>query len=886
MRVKSERKEEKDNDSEEEEEKRPEQSTERKELPRVKIEPWRPPERTTARKTPNSRPPHLSAYITLDDDHEEEETNDIKEAVQSTQRQRDEVNQDSTRDCKDSGRERSRREEEKEDRRREAVEADEQGKREKLREMKEQEKRRREEKESIDDDGSSDDRRRENSMGEEKVREDPQPNVARKRPGAASTATATRKEPPRKEKPVDLSKMTKTERREYLQKQNNTRAVRREDSAERKKENAAPSRKQTADRNLKPTRQRRATGAAHKRKRDDDYTESADDEEEEQYADVLQESPLTPRRTRGSDNTAAGSSKPTEDRLLESISDEHAIPPTFASVRGGEDKGKKEDLCCVCFYGYGFGDADAPEDQQDNLMVCSSCRMNIHESCYGVSASKLPDDWVCKLCEAGVQGQVRCALCRQTTTEARKGAFKPVQEESRLKRDRGAWAHIACALWVSGCGFAAVGDDSRAAVTGIEYLSEELYNKSTTCALCNNRDGVKMKCFNTHCEIHFHPLCGLRHEWIEDFFYYLDGEYVTHQDYEYRDDHKIHKPYCKWHDPSDRHGLRSREQRRKTKEEEEEEVRQEAEMKRRAEARKKQRLDQSATERVIRRQDEELGAVEEKDDGRREEKSRKKLEYDSMAEQSRKALQKVRDQQQLRTVNNAASLTQDRYPSPARSTSPAADSLAVGREKARSLLTEHVGKKRAMEIEEELHRAHQPDLDRSLPASQLPLVLSSSYKQKLQSVLSNLRHNGQLCDDVLEKKITPAQLIAMDEQHMADERLRAEREDAKMEDTQEHIRRNEVRTVRRLDGEIVQVREDTLEEVKEQQGNDDSLADGGDKEVEERNDENDSADGDVVIELSNGHSRADQFLTEARDDLEDWRMQQQQQQLENVGGSG
>ncbi len=141
--------------------------------------------------------------------------------------------------------------------------------------------------------------------------------------------------------------------------------------------------------------------------------------------------------------------------------------------------------------------------------------------------------------------------------------------------------------------------------------------------------------------------------------------------------------------------------------------------------------------------------------------------------------------------------------------------MSAGREKARALLTEQVGKKRAADIEEELYRILPPDVDPSLPASQQPLVLTAAYKAKLQSVLANLRHNERLCEDVLERKVTAARLCAMDESSMADERLRAEREEAKAEDTEERIRRNEVRTVRRMDGAIVQLREDTLEEVME-----------------------------------------------------------------------
>ena len=869
MRVKREREEKEEKSGDE----KAEQTAERESVsPRVQIEPWRPPKRLTARKTTATKPPQRATYITVDDGQEDEKNDGSNEAVQPTQRQQ---SSDSRRDKpiserrpsekriaagdqerKESGSERGRGEEKEE--RKQTIDSDERKRREKVREMKEQEKRRREGEEEDDDDSRDEqtnqmgDRRRVN--GGEKVRGDERAvNETHKRPvpAASSAAVASRSEPPKKEKPVDLSKMTKTERREYQQKHNHGKLVGREVDGEREQGKAVPSKKTTIDGKAEaPVRPVTSTREGKRRRADRD--DDSADEEEEQYADALEGSPLKPPRTRSSRSTTAANGKPSnnkssEERVLEQISESHALPASFPSVRGGEDKGSKADLCCVCFYGYAFGADDAPDDERDEIMQCSSCRMNIHESCYGVSASKLPgDDFVCILCQAGMQGQVRCALCRQVTSEAKKGAFKPVQEESRLRRDRGAWAHIACALWVPGCGFAAVGIDSRAEVTGIDYLSDELYNKSTTCALCNNREGVKMKCFNTYCEIHFHPLCGLRHEWIEDFFYYLDGDYVTHQDYEYVDNIKIHKPYCKWHDPKDRHGLRGREQQRKTKEEEEEEARQEMEVRRRADARKKQRLEQSATERVLRQQDKLLSGLEQEEG----ESERKVREDASMAEQSRRALQRIREQQTL-TVNGS-SVKQDRLPSPARSTSPSADPLAAGREKARALLTEQVGKKRAVEIEEELHRIHPPDIDHSLPASQLPLVLSTPYKQKLLSVLANLRHNEQLCEDVLERKVTAAQLVAMDERLMADERLRAEREEAKAEDTEEHIRRNEVRTVRRKDGAIVQLREDTLEEVKEDEGTDTALmADEGAEGVEGANE--DDASVFAASGLTNGH---------------------------------
>ena len=873
MRVKPEKKVEEEVSDEE----RGEQAEERPPPPSplTRIEPWLPAERTTARKTTNTRPPPHVYGALSEDLHDEQDDNEDRRSNKRSRVEKASAGNDeeeALRSRKTSSEQKGKaddaehsKDELKEKRRQPLADADQQNKREKLREMKEQEKTRREEADAATE-ARVERKSRSDDAGQDSAgsrtgkaagaREGSAANGARKQPQTATnTATVRRPAPPQTEKPIELSRATKTERREYMQRHERARAARRDEEEEGEEEEdaaaerRAAAKKRTADGNTKPTQQK-ANGEATKRRRGrDDEHAKGDDKEEEEKVYVEADTEQSTRRTRGSSTFAAANSTAPrsalkEDEILETISDK--LPASFATVRGGEDKGQKEDLCCVCFYGYGFGDADAEEEEQDGLMVCSSCGINVHESCYGVPASKLPDDFVCALCQEGLQGQVRCALCRQATTEARKGAFKPVQDESRARRDRGAWAHIACALWVPGCGFASDGDDVRAEVTGIDYLSDELYNKSTVCSLCTSREGVKMKCFNADCAIHFHPLCGLRHEWIEDFFYFLDGHYVTHQDYEYVDDIKIHKPYCKWHDPTDRHRLRSSGQQRRTKEQVTEERRQEeAEVRRRAEARKKQRLEQSSTERVLREQDKLLAGAGENGGGRKE--ASKRLVEDSMAEKSRKALQKSREKQQQQTLAVNGTVKPERSASPARpATTPSAE-MSAGREKARALLTEQVGKKRAAEIEDELYRILPPHVDPSLPASQQPLVLTSAYKAKLQSVLANLRHNERLCEDVLERKVTAARLCAMDETGMADERLRAEREEAKAEDTEEHIRRNEVRTVRRMDGAIVQLREDTLEEVKE------DAADGGVEEDRAHGDDGGTGDDDGENLVMNGN---------------------------------
>ena len=136
---------------------------------------------------------------------------------------------------------------------------------------------------------------------------------ARKQPAAAATlakpattTTGSRRDPqpPATRKPVDLSKMTATERREYQQRQNKLRAARGDESADERKERPSISRKRTADGNHKPA----APAAARlkpserdgKRRREDSNDESEDDAEEKQRGEAREGRPPSPLRTRGS----------------------------------------------------------------------------------------------------------------------------------------------------------------------------------------------------------------------------------------------------------------------------------------------------------------------------------------------------------------------------------------------------------------------------------------------------------------------------------------------------------------------------------------------------------------------------------------------------------
>jgi hypothetical protein len=64
--------------------------------------------------------------------------------------------------------------------------------------------------------------------------------------------------------------------------------------------------------------------------------------------------------------------------------------------------------CCICFV------PDAFTDEDDPVLICEGCDINVHMSCYGLAGRAVPKgDWFCELCRAGLQealpGRMRIA---------------------------------------------------------------------------------------------------------------------------------------------------------------------------------------------------------------------------------------------------------------------------------------------------------------------------------------------------------------------------------------------------------------------------------------------------------------------------------------------
>ncbi|KAG5671576.1 hypothetical protein PVAND_001769 [Polypedilum vanderplanki] len=154
-------------------------------------------------------------------------------------------------------------------------------------------------------------------------------------------------------------------------------------------------------------------------------------------------------------------------------------------------------ICCAC-----LGDRS---DDTNEIVECDSCKITVHEGCYGISdsisvsstvSSCSTEPWFCEPCKANVKDP-DCELCPN-----KGGIFK--------ETDVGKWVHLVCALYVPGVAFGEV--DQLSSVT----LFEMPYNKwgAKKCSLCDNdhfaRTGVCIGCDAGMCKSYFHVTCAQR----------------------------------------------------------------------------------------------------------------------------------------------------------------------------------------------------------------------------------------------------------------------------------------------------------------------------------------------------------------------------------------
>ncbi|XP_060934463.1 lysine-specific demethylase 4B isoform X1 [Limanda limanda] len=154
----------------------------------------------------------------------------------------------------------------------------------------------------------------------------------------------------------------------------------------------------------------------------------------------------------------------------------------------------------MCF-SVGSGNTEPPptnhhigEDGTSLLLCCSSCKMQVHASCYGVKPESVSDSWMCSRCAAGAW-TVNCCLCN-----LRGGAFKRTLDNC--------WVHIICAIAVAEARFVNAIEREPVDISAVPET-----RKNLKCVYCHSKNsstnrGACIQCSNENCATSFHVTCA------------------------------------------------------------------------------------------------------------------------------------------------------------------------------------------------------------------------------------------------------------------------------------------------------------------------------------------------------------------------------------------
>ncbi|XP_039023104.1 uncharacterized protein LOC120155675 [Hibiscus syriacus] len=138
--------------------------------------------------------------------------------------------------------------------------------------------------------------------------------------------------------------------------------------------------------------------------------------------------------------------------------------------------------------------------ESDRLIVCSSCKVAVHQKCYGVQ-NDVDSSWLCSWCKQANDGNDTvkpCVLCPKQG-----GALKPVQNndgnDATVK-----FAHLFCSQWMPEVYIEDL--TKMGPIVNVGGINEA--RKKLVCNVCKVKYGACVRCSHGTCRTSFHPLCA------------------------------------------------------------------------------------------------------------------------------------------------------------------------------------------------------------------------------------------------------------------------------------------------------------------------------------------------------------------------------------------